>query len=104
MKPEEKERLLVRIAAMQACKTPEELAFNIWTVELEKAMGDRSAYRKPFIDWVECYATGQTPQWRYKTPVELAEAIWVTGREDEWIKTVRQALVDWCENFRRTKQ
>ncbi len=100
MKQEEKDRLDARISAMMACKTPEELAYNIWTPELEKAMGDRSAYRKPFINWVECYKSGEKPQWRYKTPMELAEGIWVRfAKDDEWINSVRNALVDWIEQY-----
>ena len=102
-KKDEEDRLSLRLKSMRDCQTPEELSFNIWTLELEQAMGDRSAYRKPFVNWVECYKSGEVPQWRYKTPMEVAEAIWYKSksREDAWIVAVRQELVDWIERYKK---
>jgi hypothetical protein len=84
---ERKERREKRIQSLKECQTPTDLAYNIWTKELEEAMGDRSHYRIPFINWIESYKMGINPQWEsYKNPHDLAEGIWkpFLDRPDVW--------------------
>lgn len=99
-----KERRLKRIESLMNCKTPEELAYNIWTKQSEDCIGDRSHYRNPFINWIESYKAKSIPQWKsYKTPRDLAEGIWkpFLDREDDYglFSDLRNALVDWIERY-----
>lgn len=102
------ERLERRMQRMKEAKTPTELAYTIWTQELENAMGSsREHYRKPFIAWIESYKN-QTPptQWtKYKTPEELAEDLWnpkiVENDESDtfWFGSLRAGLVEWIKTY-----
>lgn len=101
---ERKERREKRIQSLKECQTPTDLAYNIWTKELEEAMGDRSHYRIPFINWIESYKMGITPQWEsYKNPRDLIEGIWkpILDRTDDFglFSDLRNALVDWIEQY-----
>lgn len=101
---ERKERREKRLQTLKECKTPTDLAFNIWTKESEEYMGDRSCYRNPFINWIESYKNKVTPQWKsYKTPKDLAEGIWkpFLDRPDDFglFSDLRNSLVDWIERY-----
>ena len=102
------ERLEKRMRRMKNAKTPTELAYTIWTQQLENAMGSsRDHYRKPFIAWIEAYKNRIAPtQWtKYKTPEELAEDIWnpkiVENDESDilWFGSLRSGLVEWINNY-----
>lgn len=101
--PEERRR--VRLHSMDICLTAKDLAYNIWTEELEEAVGDRSSYRKPFIEWVESYCKGEKPkQWKYSSPSELAEAIWkpyLDMENDDLFLQLRNHLVMWIESNKK---
>ena len=67
-----------------------------------EAVGDRSSYRIPFIEWVECYKNGAAPQWRYQTPKDLVEALWpqyLDEPNDQWFPVLRAELITWIENY-----
>lgn len=102
---ERKERREKRIQSLKDCQTPTDLAFNIWTKQMEEYMGDRSIYRNPFIEWIESYKSKYTPKnWTsYKTPRDLAEGIWkpYLDRSDDYglFADLRNALVDWIEQY-----
>ena len=107
-KTEIEERLKKRMQRMQEAKTPTELAYTIWTQQLEDAMGSsRDCYRKPFIEWIEAYKNKITPkQWtKYKTPEELAEDLWnprivETDESDVlWFGSLRTGLVEWIKTY-----
>ena len=94
-----------RIKTLRDCKTPEELALNIWSIGLEKAMGSsKEVYRKPFVDWIECYKTEEIPTWKYKTPMDLAEGIWQPYLDSEsdngLFVALRKELVKWIEKYK----
>lgn len=108
MKKEIKERLERRMLQMREAKTPTELAYTIWTQQLENAMGSsRDHYRIPFIDWIEAFKNQTLPkQWtKYKNPEELAEAIWdpklvETDESDRlWFGSLRKGLIEWIKNY-----
>jgi hypothetical protein len=107
MKEEIKERLVERLKTMKESTTPTELAYTIWTKQLEDAMGSsRDGYRKPFINWIESYKSGTKPkEWgKYKTPKELAEAVWEpyldNNDEDKlWFDSLRSGLVEWINDY-----
>lgn len=103
---ERKERREKRIQSLKDCQTPTDLAFNIWTKQMEEAMGSsRDHYRKPFIEWIESYKSKSTPKnWTsYKTPRDLAEGIWkpFLDRSDDYglFSDLRNALVDWIDQY-----
>ena len=102
---ERKERREKRIQSLKDCQTPTDLAFNIWTKQMEEYMGDRSIYRNPFIEWIESYKSKSAPKnWTsYKTPRDLAEGIWkpYLDRSDDYglFADLRNALVDWIEQY-----
>ena len=101
---ERKERREKRLQSLKDCQTPTDVAYNIWTKESEEYMGDRSCYRKPFIDWIESYKLKRTPQWKsYKTPRDLAEGIWklFLDRQDDYglFLDLRNTLVEWIERY-----
>ena len=103
---EQKQRLKLRLAEIRNCKTPEELAFAIWSKKFEEATGsNKDAYRKPFINWIEHFV-GETENnliWTsYKTPRDLAEGIWqpfLDEPNDEWFPSLRDELVAWIFNY-----
>jgi hypothetical protein len=110
-KPEEEKRLKERLQRMKDAKTPTELAFTIWTKELEEAMGSsRDGYRNPFIAWIECYREGIKPRgWSsYKTPKDLAEGIWqpfLDRKSDgNWFTELRKDLIDWIEEYKKKER
>jgi streptogramin lyase len=101
------ERLNKRIADLKSCKTPEELSYNIWTTNLESAMGSsRKGYRDAFVEWVKAYKLKSKPQaWQsYKTPKDLAEGIWNSGLDRDasdklWFGELRANLIEWIEDY-----
>ena len=102
------ERLEKRMQRMKEAKTPTELAYTIWTQELENAMSSsRDHYRTPFINWIEAYKNQTIPkQWtKYKTPEELAEGIWnpnivESGESDIlWFGSLRAGSVEWIKTY-----
>ena len=102
---ERKERREKRIQSLLDCQTTTDLAFNIWTKQMDEYMSDRSIYRTPFIEWIESYKS-KTPvkMWTsYKTPRDLAEGIWkpYLDREDDYglFSDLRNALVRWIANY-----
>ena len=106
---ERKERREKRVQTLRDCKTPTEVAFNIWAKQTEEYMSSRAIYRIPFIEWVESYSRGELPkQWTsYKVPADLAEGIWKTylDREDDYglFSQLREALIDWIEKYKSFK-
>ena len=102
---ERKERREQRIQTLINCQTPTDLAFNIWTKQMEEAIGSsRDHYRNPFINWIESYKSKTIPQWTsYKTPRDLANGIWkpFLDSPDDYglFSDLRNALVDWIENY-----
>ncbi len=102
-----KKRLEARLQIMKDAKTPTELAFTIWTKELEEAMrSSRDSYRNAFVGWIEAYRDKKKPkEWtKYKTPTELAEAIWEVrydrNEEDKlWFGSLRSYLVEWINDY-----
>ena len=107
IKPEVKERLAERLKRMKDATTPTELAYTIWTKQLEEAMGSsRDGYRKPFIAWIEAYKSNTTPKEfsKYKTPKDLAEGVWQPfldrNEEDKlWFGSLRSGLVEWINAY-----
>jgi len=103
-----RERLAQRLQRMEEATTPTELAYTIWTKQLEEAMGSsRKPYRDPFIDWIEAYSKDSVPkQWTsYKTLADLAEGIWNpkldTNESDVlWFGSLKSGLVKWIENYK----
>lgn len=102
-----KERLEQRLKTMKEAKTPTELAYTIWTKQLEEAMGSsRDSYRNSFINWIEGYKAKTPPtEWSvYKTPNELADDIWQPyldrNAEDKlWCGSLRAGLVEWINEY-----
>ena len=106
---ERKDRREKRLQSLKDCQTPTDVAYNIWTKELEKYMGDRSHYRVPFVDWIESYKLKRTPQWNsYKTPSDLADGIWkpFLDRPDDYglFSDLRNTLVEWIEQYVQSSQ
>jgi len=107
IKPEIKERLAERLKRMKDATTPTELAYTIWTKQLEEAMGSsRDSYRNAFIGWIWAYKDKTIPkEWtKYKTPEELAEAVWDSSfdrsEEDKlWFGSLRSGLVEWINAY-----
>lgn len=108
IKPEIKERLEKRLQRMKEAKTPTELAYTIWTKELEQAMGSsRDHYRTPFVAWIEAYKNRTTPTQctKYKTPEEFSEDLWnpkiVENDESDilWFSSLRAGLVEWIKTY-----
>ena len=107
VKTEIKERLEKRLQQMKEAKNPTELAYTIWTKELENAMGSsRDHYRIPFISWIEAYKnkTPPTQLTKYKTPEELAEDLWDPFVETDesdvlWFSSLRTGLVEWIKTY-----
>jgi hypothetical protein len=93
-----------KIEWIELCKTPTELSFVIWTKELEQAMGDRSSYRLPFVEWIECYKN-KLPYlgWKYATPKDLAEDIYKIEFDrfykDKYYQRLRDSLIKWIDNY-----
>lgn len=107
-KEELAERLEKRLKRLTSCTTPEEMAFDIWSKNLEEAMqSSRKEYRDGFINWVECYKSDtKKPMWKYKTPEELANAIWqpyLDEPKDTWFPALREALVLWINAYHLSK-
>jgi hypothetical protein len=102
-----KERRRQRYMQLKNCLTPEELSWKIWTKELEDAMqSNRDCYRKPFVLWIEEYASNLPYSiWKYGTPMELANDIWVSfgNEKDRHFDTLRTILVNWIENYKNRK-
>lgn len=102
-----KERLTERLKKMQDATTPTELAYTIWTKQLEEAMGSsREAYRNAFIGWICAYRDKTTPkEWtKYKTTKELAEAVWdpnldISEEDELWFGSLRSGLVKWINDY-----
>jgi hypothetical protein len=107
IRPEIKERLAERLKEMKDATTPTELAYTIWTKKLEEAMGlSREPYRYALVTWIWAYKDNTIPpQWaKYKTPEEIAEAVWEPtlelGEEDRlWFGSLRSGLVEWINNY-----
>lgn len=106
-----KDRIEDRRRIMEEAKTPVELAYTIWTKEFEEATGSsKDIYRTPFVAWVESYKSKTTPkEWTdYKTPKDLAEAIWQpfldNNQEDEfWFGSLRSFLIKWINDYSKLK-
>lgn len=96
-----------RVNELKECKTPKDLAYNIWTLKQEEYMGDRSIYRNPFIEWIDSYRLSKSPtMWTgYTTPQELSEGIWkpFLDREDDngLFIELRLALVNWIVSYKK---
>jgi len=107
VKPEIKERLAERLKRMKDATTPYELAYTIWTKQLDEAMGSsRDSYRNAFISWIWVYKDKTIPkEWtKYKNPEELAEAVWDSNfdrsEEDKlWFGSLRSGLVEWINAY-----
>ena len=101
---EKQKRLENRIDEILKSKTPVELSFVIWTKTLENATHSLECYREPFVNWIECHKNKTKSQWSYKTPAELANAIWKPklelDKEDNiWFSTLRENLVAWINSY-----
>lgn len=107
---ERKERREKRIQTLRDCKTPTEVAFNIWTKQMDGYMSNRDIYRKPFVEWIEAYKEGIYPRNRtdYKTPSDLAEGIWkkkYLDRDDDYglFSDLRKALAEWICKYKTSE-
>jgi hypothetical protein len=105
-KEEIQARLDKRLEEMSNCKTTTELAYTIWSKSFEEATGgSKQDYRNCFKEWIEAYREKRPPNlWnRYKTPIEVADAIWqpFLDRESDklWFTSLRKGLIDWIEKY-----
>lgn len=99
------ERLEKRKEEFRSCTTTEEFSLAIWSKGFENAVGsNKQSYRDCLIDWVECYKLGNSEaKWKYKTPQELANAIYVPYLDepnDIWFPALRREIVDWIEKYK----
>lgn len=107
VKTEIKERLANRLQVMKEANTPSELAYTIWTKQLEEAMGSsRQEYRNCFIEWINAYKEKRKPNlWnRYQTPEDMAEAVWAKNLETDesdnlWFGSLRNGLIEWINDY-----
>ena len=107
IKPAIKERLAERLKRMEDATTPSELAYTIWTKQLEEAMqSSRQSYRDCLIEWIVAYKENRKPNLcnKYQTPMEVAEGIWkpylCNNEEDKlWFGSLREGLVKWINSY-----
>jgi len=102
MKQETNSTIHNRIRSLNICNTPEELSFNIWTKELEEAIGSRKEYRNGFVNWIESRKNGTSPQWKYVNIKEFVEAIWppyLDEDKDDYFPLLRNALEQWVNEY-----
>jgi hypothetical protein len=97
-----------RYEEIRNCISPEELSFAVWTKDIEEVMhSSRDCYRKPFVQWINEYASGiPHTAWKYSTPRELAEAIWKPYLDsgDKYFENLRQTLTMWIEQYKKSKK
>lgn len=108
---ERKLRREKRLQSLKDCQTPTDVAYNIWTKELDEYVNAEFGYqkRKLIVDWIESYKLKRTPQWSsYKTPSDLAYGIWkpCLDQLDDYglFSDLRNTLVDWIEQYVQSSQ
>lgn len=106
-----KDRREKKLQSLKDCQTPTDVAYNIWTKELDEYVNAEFGYRKRklFVDWIESYKLKRTPQLSFlKTPSDLADDIWkpFLDHPDDYglFSDLRNTLVEWIEQYVQSSQ
>lgn len=73
---------------------------------MDEKIGSRQSYRDGLTNWINSYKNNTKPNWRYKSPLELVEAIWqpyLDEEKDIWFPTIRNTVEDWIQDFKDSK-
>ena len=106
MKETYEQRLQNRIEQIKTCKTPEELSFAIWPKDMDEKIGSRQSYRDGLTNWIHSFKNNTKPNWKYKSPREVAEAIWQPYLDEEndiWFPSLRNTVEDWIHDYKNCK-
>lgn len=95
------ERRKERLQKITDCKTPQELAEQIF-----RSSGTYSNIYKQelLIEWIDCYKNNKPfIRFNHKTPEELAEDIYKTDwdESDGLFQSLRETLINWINNYKK---
>ena len=88
-----------RFKKMDDCKTPEELAENIWRAE---ATDSNPHKQKLFLEWLDCYKNKKPfINFNHQSPKQLAEDIYKPDwdESDGLFQGLREHLIKWIDNY-----